>query len=85
MPSLGVVYVLLVAPETGVAVLGEVPRYHWYVNGPVPAAVTDIVAEVLRGMVWLCGCVVIDVTGFTVTLVAALVAEQPLAFVTVTL
>jgi hypothetical protein len=35
-------------------------------------------------MVTLCGCEEIDVAAFTDTAVAALVAEQPLAFVTVT-
>jgi hypothetical protein len=82
--SLPVFKVLDVAPETGVDVLPLVPRYHWYVSVPVPVAVTESRYEVFRGMVALCGCCVIEVAGFTVTVVAALVALQPLPLVTVT-
>jgi hypothetical protein len=81
---IGVVKLLLVAPTTGWVVVGDDPLYHWYVSVPAPLAVTVNVVVVFFGMVGLCGCCVIVVVALTVTLVAALVVEQPLAFVTVT-
>jgi len=50
----------------------------------VPVAVTDRTRVVFLGMVALCGCVVIAVAAWFVTLTGALAREQPLAFVTVT-
>ena len=78
-----VLYVLDVAPLIGVAVDGDVPRYHRYVRF-VPVAVTESVVDVFLGMLLFCGCAVIAVPAFTVTLRAALVALQPLVLRTVT-
>ena len=81
--SFGVVNVG-VFPPTFCAVLPLWPLYHWYDSVPVPVAVTLSVVVVFLGIVTLCGCCVIVVAGLTVTFVAADVALQPLAFVTVT-
>jgi len=58
--------------------------YHWYEVAPV--ATTESVVEVPAMIVADAGCVVIvsAATGFEVTTNGAEVAEQPLAFVTVT-
>jgi hypothetical protein len=51
----------------------------------VPVAVTESVVAVFLEMLLFCGCAVMAVAALTVTLVATLEAEQPLAFVMVTL
>jgi hypothetical protein len=73
-----------VAPAIGLVVIPVVPMYHWYELAPV--AVTDSVAEPPAVIVVAAGCVVIvnATTGFAVTTNGAELAEQPLAFVTVT-
>jgi hypothetical protein len=38
--ALGLTFSVLLFPPVGDAVLGDVPMYHWYVNGVDPLAVT---------------------------------------------
>ena len=63
---------LVVAPETGFVVSGEVPRYHWKA-GELPEAATVNVADSPLAMEIDCGAVVM--AGATITVINA-VAES---------
>ena len=76
-----VVKVLVVAPETGVEVSGELPRYHWK-SGELPEAATVNVAVSPLVTVIVSGCVVI--AGGTMTVINA-VSESAVPFTLVAL
>ena len=60
------------------------PLLHWYVN-PVPAFALKFTLEPLQNVVDPLAVIVAVGNAFTSTAVVVLVAEQPLAFATVTL